>query len=107
MRVCVVGGTGNISTSIGREVELVGVPLATLQRAGVPNVGICETIFSHNTICSGARIARDVPEFRPRVSREACMRQVLEAMDRAGRIPDSDAVAWEDALIRQQRTVGA
>lgn len=92
---------------IGREVEMVGVPLAALQRAKVPNLDICTTIFAHNCYYCGHKIARDVPEFRPVISLADGMRQVLEVMDREGRIPDSTAFTWEDALIRQQMAVGA
>jgi hypothetical protein len=92
---------------IGREVELVGVPLDTLLAAKVPNVGICRDIFSHNTVYSPARLMRDVPEFRPRLSLEAALANVYEAMQRAGRAPDSDQETWEDRLIAAQREVGA
>jgi len=91
---------------IGREVELVGVPLDTLVRAQVPESDICRTIFAHTTYYSGVRIARDVPEFRPRVSLEQGMRLVLEDMERTGRIPDAGKNTWEDTLIKQQRKVG-
>jgi len=90
---------------IGREVELVGVPLADLVAAEVPNVGICKDIFAHNTYYSCEKIMRDVPEFRPQVSLEEAIRRVLEAMDREGRVPDSDADTWEDRLIAAQKAV--
>jgi nucleoside-diphosphate-sugar epimerase len=91
---------------IGREVELVGVPLASLVAAGVPHVGICETIFSHNTIYSPERLMRDVPEFQPRTSLQEGLARVLAAMEREQRIPDSDREDWEDRLIAAQRAVG-
>lgn len=91
---------------IGREVELVGVPLSSLLAAGVPNVGICDTIFSHNTIYSPDKLMRDVPEFRPRLSLQEGLARVLEAMEREKRIPDSDLETWEDQLIAAQRRVG-
>jgi hypothetical protein len=90
---------------IGREVEMVGVPVQTLCALGVPNLGTCESIFAYNTIYSPARLMRDVPEFRPRLSLEEGLTTVLEAMDRKG-IPDSDASDWEDRLIAAQRQVG-
>ncbi len=90
---------------IGREVELVGVPLATLVAANVPNVDICRDIFAHNTYYSGEKMLRDVPEFRPEVSLADAMSRVLDAMDRDGRIPDADAETWEDRLIAAQRGV--
>jgi len=91
---------------IGREVELVGVPLATMVAAKVPNVGICESIFSYNTVYTPDRLMRDVPEFRPRISLEEMQKRVLDAMDRDGRVPDSDKEDWEDKLIAAQRRVG-
>lgn len=91
---------------IGREVEMVGVPVQILCALGVPDLGTCESIFSYNTIYSPARLMRDVPEFRPRMSLEEGLANVLEAMDRSGRIPDSDASDWEDRLIAAQRQVG-
>ena len=92
--------------AIGREVELVGVPVAALCAAGVPNLGTCESIFAYNTIYSPARLMRDVPEFRPSVSLEEGLRRVLEAMERSGCVPDSDESDWEDRLIAAQRRVG-
>ena len=91
---------------IGREVELVGVPLHSLVAATVPGVGICETIFSHNTVYSPDKLMRDVPEFRPRITLHESLERVLAAMDREGCIPDCDQSTWEDDLIAAQRTVG-
>jgi nucleoside-diphosphate-sugar epimerase len=91
---------------IGREVELVGVPLDSLMAAHTPNVSICETIFSHNTVYSPDKLMRDVPEFRPKISLKEGITRVLEAMEKEGRIPDSDKEDWEDRLIAAQRKVG-
>jgi len=91
---------------IGREVEMVGVPIEVLCALNVPNLGTCESIFSYNTIYSPARLMRDVPEFRPRLSLEEGLANVLEAMDREGRIPNSDESDWEDRVIAAQRQVG-
>jgi len=92
---------------IGREVELVGVPLADLVAAEVPDVGICESIFSHNTVYSPSRLMRDVPEFQPKVSLADSIERVYDAMQRENRIPDSDSLTWEDNLIAAQRQVAA
>lgn len=91
---------------LGSEVELVGVPLASLLSSGVKDIGLCESIFAHNTIYSAEKIFRDVPEFVPSVSLEQGVRQIIEVMDASGRIPNSDELAWEDALIEAQRRVG-
>ena len=91
---------------IGKEVELIGVPLATIQAANVPNSSICTDIFAHNTYYSNAKLLRDVPEFQPTVTLEIGMANVLEAMDREGRTPVAEIDGWEDKLIEAQRKVG-
>jgi len=91
---------------LGREVELVGVPLANLVAAKVPAMGICADIFAHNVIYSAEKLRRDVPEFSPKVSLEEGLARVFNAMEREGRIPDSDSITWEDKLIAAQCRVG-
>jgi len=73
----------------------------------VPNVGICESIFSYNTVYSPDRLMRDVPEFRPRLSLTDSIANVYEAMQQENRIPDADKETWEDTLIAAQRRVAA
>lgn len=90
---------------LGRDVELVGIPFEDLKRMNVPNFGICEDIFAHHIYYSPEKLFRDVPEFQPRVSLDAGMAQVIEAMDREGRIPNSDELTWEDRLVVAQRSV--
>lgn len=91
--------------AIGREVELVGVPLASLVAAKVPNVGICADIFSHNCIYSPAKLMRDVPEFRPRLTLVESLAKVYAVMQQAPR-PVLTPNDWEDRLIAAQRQVG-
>jgi nucleoside-diphosphate-sugar epimerase len=87
---------------LGRDVELVGVSLADLQAHNVPQREICQEIFAYHTYYSAAKLRRDVPEFRAVVSLADGMRQVFEAMARAGKIPNADAEGWEDRLIAWQ-----
>jgi nucleoside-diphosphate-sugar epimerase len=91
---------------LGRQVELVGVPLADLQTLDVPHAEICGEVFAYHGHYSAEKLFRDVPEFRPVVSLERGMQQVIEAMDRAGRIPNSDLEEWEDRIIAAQRQSG-
>lgn len=88
---------------LGRQVELVGVPLAELIARNVPGVEICREVFAHHGYYSPEQLFRDVPEFRPVVSLADGMRQVIEAMDRAGRIPAADREDWEDRVIAAWR----
>lgn len=90
---------------LGREVELVGVPLDDLLAMKVPGVDICRDIFAHHGYYSAEKLFRDVPEFHPQVSLEDGMTRVLEAMDSEGRVPNSDDTDWEDRLIAAQRRV--
>ena len=88
---------------LGRQVDLVGVSLADLIAFQVPNAEICREIFAHHTYYSADKLRQDVPEFHPVVSLEAGMRQVIEVLDREGRIPHSDAADWEDRIIIAQK----
>jgi len=90
---------------LGREVELVGVPLQDLLALEVPSVEICRDIFAHHCYYSAEKLFRDVPEFQPVISLEEGIRRVVEAMDEAGRVPDSDQETWEDEIIAAQRRV--
>jgi nucleoside-diphosphate-sugar epimerase len=90
---------------LGREVELVGVPLADLRALNVPHSEICCEVFAHHGYYSAEKLFRDVPEFRPMVSLEQGMQAVIDAMDRAGRIPNADLEDWEDRIIAAQRRI--
>ena len=90
---------------IGREVELIGVPLDDLLAIDAERFAGCKAIFGNNCYYSAEKLFRDVPEFQPRISLEEGMRRVIEAMDREGRVPDSDAETWEDQIIAAQRKV--
>jgi nucleoside-diphosphate-sugar epimerase len=90
---------------LGREVELIGVPFNDLKAFQIPEFDICEEIFAHHVYYSADKLIRDVPEFQPVISLEEGMAHVIEAMDRDGRIPDSDTIAWEDPIIQAQRSI--
>ena len=48
----------------------------------------------------------DVPEFRPKISLESGMRQVIDSMDLKNQIPNSDNTNyWEDQIIQSQKKV--
>jgi nucleoside-diphosphate-sugar epimerase len=87
---------------LGREVDLVGVPLDDLRRSAVPDFDICEEIFAHHVYYSPQKLLRDVPEFQPTVTLAEGMAQVIAAMDADGRIPDAATNTWEDAIIAAQ-----
>ncbi|MFC5652986.1 NAD-dependent epimerase/dehydratase family protein [Paenibacillus solisilvae] len=84
---------------LSREVELIGVPLQTLVAIDQERFSICSEIFAHNVYYNADKIFRDVPEFSPVISLEEGMRQVIENMDRNGKIPDSSRESWEDDIV--------
>ena len=84
---------------LGRQVELVSFPFAVLAQWGIPRFDICTEIFSHDVVYSPDKLFQDVPEFRPAISLNDALADTIAAMDKAGRVPDSDAIAWEDELI--------
>jgi nucleoside-diphosphate-sugar epimerase len=90
---------------LGREVDLVGVPLADLRSLHVPHIEICDEVFAHHGYYSAEKLFRDVPEFQPRVSLERGMQKVIDAMEHAGRIPNADLENWEDRIIAAQRRI--
>ena len=87
---------------LGREVELVGVPLQTIVAHKVPGSDICRDSFAYNLYYSAERLFRDVPEYQPRISLLEGMQRVYAAMEEAGTIPNSDDIEWEDRLIAAQ-----
>ena len=85
---------------LGKQVELVSFPYATLEQWDIPRFDLCTEIFSHNTYYNPDKLFRDVPEFRPAISLNAALADTIEAMDKAQRVPNSDEIAWEDELIK-------
>jgi nucleoside-diphosphate-sugar epimerase len=91
---------------IGREVELVGVPLSNLEKLKVPAFDLCQNNFSRHSYYSCKKLMRDVPEFKPKISLESGMRQVIDSMDLKNQIPNSDNTNyWEDQIIKSQKKV--
>jgi nucleoside-diphosphate-sugar epimerase len=90
---------------IGKQVELVGVPMDVLDTWNIPGFDLCKEIFAYNVIYNSEKLFRDVPEFAPKISLSEALSSTIAAMDKAGRIPDSDAITWEDELIEAVRKV--
>ncbi|MGZ9222132.1 MAG: NAD-dependent epimerase/dehydratase family protein [Anaerolineales bacterium] len=84
---------------IGRQVDLVGVPLDILESWNIPGFDLCKEIFAYNVIYNSEKLFRDVPEFSPKISLNEALADTISDMDRTGRITDSDAITWEDRLI--------
>lgn len=89
---------------LGREVEIVEVPLATLQASPHFEVSpMITTNFIYNGYYAGDKIARDIPEFCPKTDLKTGLTKQLEFLEQNSLIPDSDQLAWEDELIEAQK----
>lgn len=90
---------------IGREVEVVGIPVQELTAIDSKRFALCNTIFAFNCYYSAEKIFRDIPEFRSEITLEQGMERIIAHMDSTGRIVDSDTDTWEDRLIEAQMRV--
>jgi hypothetical protein len=52
-------------------------------------------LCSGTTVYSSEKIVRDVPAFRPQIALEDGIARVLDSMESAGCIPDSDTQMWK------------
>ena len=84
---------------LGREVEMVGLPLAQMMELDAKRFVLAYEIFGQHTYVSNEKLLHDVPEWRPEISLEEGLRLTFEGMERRGTIPDSSKVTWEDEII--------
>lgn len=84
---------------LGKEVEMVGLPLRWLMEIDPQRFALCNEIFGQHTYVSNEKLKRDVPEWKPEISLEAGLTEVFAAMEEMGTIPDSDKETWEDRII--------
>ena len=59
--------------------------------------------FGHTQVFSGAKLSRDVPEFRPRTPLIESLAESIAWMDKHNLVPDSDADDLEDRIIAAVR----
>lgn len=89
---------------LGREVEMVEVPLQVMEAC--PEFEVSEMItesYVFNAFYSGEKIARDIPEFSAQTDLETGLRKAVEYLDAHNLVPDSDTLTWEDELIKAQK----
>lgn len=87
---------------LGKESEMVEVPVETLEAYGCPTLEQYQMSWQYHGFYSGEKLHRHMPEFTERVSLKDGIAGQLEFLTRHGLIPDSDAIAWEDAAIAAQ-----
>jgi nucleoside-diphosphate-sugar epimerase len=91
--------------AVGRDVEMVEVPLDTLLALQNDEFKVGEMItcnFKFNGFYSGEKIARDIPEFRERTELVEGLAKALAFLNEHHAIPNSDDYKWEDEAIRIQ-----
>lgn len=87
----------------GREVEMVEVPLKTLQASTDFTVSEMVTeSYVYNAMYSCEKIARDIPEFCPSTDLVTGLAKAVEFLDQKNLVPNSDEFTWEDELIAAQ-----
>ncbi|WP_367925589.1 NAD-dependent epimerase/dehydratase family protein [uncultured Ruthenibacterium sp.] len=84
---------------LGREVEMVGLPLRQMMELDPKRFILAYEIFGQHTYVSNEKLLRDAPEWKPEISLEEGLRMTFEGMERRGTIPDSTKVTWEDEII--------
>ncbi|MBI2297699.1 MAG: NAD-dependent epimerase/dehydratase family protein [Armatimonadetes bacterium] len=86
--------------AVGREVEIVHAPAELLMATDQRYAGLDHN-FGHHQLFSGAKAARDVPEWQATTDRVEWMRENIAYMDRQGLIVDTDADGddLEDRLV--------
>ena len=92
---------------LGKEVDLVGVPIETLVAIDKDKFAMAKGIFALNLLYSTAKINRDIPEFRVTVSLAGGLKKTVEYLDEKGLLENSDDHSWEDRVIAAQRLVSA
>ncbi len=90
---------------LGKEVEMVCVPLEALEKLGYAGRGFTTDIFGYNTIYDHRKIYHDIPEFRPSISLEDGMRAVIAYSDAHGMIPNSDLHPIDDAVAAYMKNI--
>lgn len=84
-----------VMRTLGREVPLVGIPTAILDRTAIPDDGIRKDIFGFHGHFADTRLAREIG-FAPRLGFAETIARVLPLV----KIPDPvERDGWEDLLI--------
>ncbi len=93
----------NVAGALGVTADIVHVPQDTLIAISPERFGDLSENFGHTQVFSGAKLARDVPEFRPQPPSIESLAESIAWMDSNGLVPDSDADDLEDRIIAAVR----
>jgi nucleoside-diphosphate-sugar epimerase len=90
---------------LGKESKLIGVPFNNLEKLKVPGFDLCREVFAHHAYFSSDKLYNDLPEFKPKITLEEGMKQVIASLDSENRIANSNYQNWEDLIINKQNKV--
>ena len=92
-----------VAEALGVTAKIVHVSQETLIVISAEQFGeLCKN-FGHTQVFSGAKLSRDVPEFRPRTPLFESLAESIAWMDMHDLVPDSDADDLEDRIIAAVR----
>ena len=89
----------SVAEALGLEAKIVHVPQDTLMAVSPKRFGGLRENFGHTQVFSGAKLARDVPEFQPQVPLLASIAESIAWMDEHNLVPESEADSIEDRII--------
>ena len=92
-----------VAAALGVAADIVHVAQETLTTISPEIFGELSENFGHTQIFSGAKLSRDVPEFRPPALLVETLAESIAWMDRHDLVPDSDADDLEDRIIAALR----
>ena len=88
-----------VAEALGVTAKIVHVAQETLVAIAPERFGELAENFGHPQVFSGAKLSKDVPEFRPRTPLIESIADSIAWMDKHNLVPDSDADDLEDRII--------
>ena len=92
-----------VAEAIGVTANIVHVAQETLIAISPERFGELSDNFGHTQVFSGAKLSRDVPEFRPRTPLIESLAESIAWMNKHNLVPDSDPDDLEDRIIAAVR----
>ncbi len=92
-----------VAEALGVTPKIVHVAQETLIAMSPERFGELSENYGHTQVFSGAKLSRDVPEFRPRPPLNESLAESIAWMDKHNLVPDSDADDFEDRIIAAVR----
>jgi nucleoside-diphosphate-sugar epimerase len=92
-----------VAAALGVEAEIVHAPQELLIAVDPERYGGLRSNFGHTQVFSGAKLARLIPDWRPRTPHAEAIGATLAWMERHGRVANSDDDTLEDRIVAALR----